>query len=56
MLHRIAHWFGWQRGFVVSAYGKSGVLWMGHRCAKCGKLSSVAPSVYDRPHPSEFRP
>lgn len=56
MLHRIAHWLGWQRGFVASAYDKHGVLWVGHRCAKCGKLSSVAPSVRDMPHPSEFRP
>jgi hypothetical protein len=55
MLHRIAHWLGWQRGFVVSAYDRYGVLWMAFRCAKCGRLSHPHPSLAEMPHPREFR-
>jgi hypothetical protein len=63
MLHRIAHWFGWQHGFVVSAYDRYGVLWMAFRCAKCGRLSHPGPnalfgrhpSLAEMPEPREFR-
>lgn len=41
--HRIAHWLGWNGGYVVSGT-HAGQVWVGFRCAGCGQVSHYAPS------------
>ena len=52
-MHRLAHWLHWQRGRVVAA-SSNGVVWIGFRCATCGKLSSVAPTWRCQPPDERF--
>lgn len=41
MRHRIAHWLHWNLGTVVSALDERGTVWIGFRCATCGKVSGI---------------
>lgn len=41
MRHRIAHWLHWNLGFLVSALDERGTVWIGFRCATCGKVSGI---------------
>lgn len=43
--HRLAHRLRWQLGYVVSAHDQAGNVWLGFRCATCGRLSSVEPGI-----------
>jgi hypothetical protein len=40
----MAHRLGWNRGYVVAATDSLGMVWVGFRCAKCGRLNHVAPA------------
>ena len=40
LLHRIAHWLGWNHGICHSFY-KGEKLMMSFKCSGCGKLSGV---------------
>lgn len=42
--HDIAHCLGMNRGFVVAATDDLGMVWVGFRCAGCGKLNHAAPA------------
>lgn len=54
LLHRIAHWFGWNLGHVVSALDDRGTVWIGFRCATCGRISGIHASYTQAPPPSAF--
>jgi hypothetical protein len=41
--HRIAHWFGWNMGRIVTWRSRSGEPMMGFRCSGCGQVSGVFP-------------
>jgi hypothetical protein len=40
LLHELAHRLGWQLGHVVSAWSGD-ALWIGFRCAACGRVTGV---------------
>ena len=48
MLHRIAHWLGWNRGRVVS-WTDEGRTRVGFMCAGCGRTSGIedATDLYE---------
>jgi hypothetical protein len=46
MWHAIKHFFGWQRGEVVTEWWR-GDLWVGFQCAECGAVTG-AHKVPDR--------
>lgn len=37
--HRIAHWFGWNLGSVVSWWGDDKCAYIGFQCATCGEVT-----------------
>lgn len=39
MMHRIAHWLGWNLGRVETWFTDCGKLMVGFRCAECGELA-----------------
>ena len=41
ILHKIAHWFGWNKGDVHTFYDDKERLFVGFRCSGCGKLEGV---------------
>lgn len=41
LLHRLAHLTHWNLGSVVSALDANGTVWIGFRCARCGKITGV---------------
>ena len=53
ILHNLAHWLGWNRGVVVSAYERQHNLWMGFRCGSCGKVSSKGLSIFGHSPPPD---
>jgi len=57
IIHAIAHSFGWNTGRVVSAYDRNHNLWMGFRCARCGRVSHKALNSFchSEPRDEEFR-
>ena len=42
MLHKLAHWFGWNIGEVYTWYDSdTGKLMVGFKCSTCGDISGV---------------
>ena len=50
MLHRIAHWLGWNRGAVISWTLNGRQSFVGFRCHGCGKISGIEETTlfYER--------
>ncbi len=42
ILHMFAHWFGWNKGNIISAYDDDDNLWIAFECSTCGKVSGSA--------------
>lgn len=42
--HCMAHRLGWNRGNVVAATDRLGMVWVGFRCVTCGRLDHAAPA------------
>lgn len=53
-LHKLAHWTGWNRGIVVAATDRRGLVWVGFRC-QCGKLSGKHMGFVASPADEDFR-
>lgn len=52
--HTLAHWTGCNFGSVVTATSGCGTVWIGFRCAACGKVSGIHASYLDMPPESKF--
>lgn len=39
LLHKMAHFTGWNRGTVVAATDRKGLVWVAYRCT-CGRITS----------------
>lgn len=55
MMHRLAHWLGWNRGWVVTALDQRGTVWIGFKCSVCGRISGIHASMTHRPRAEDFR-
>lgn len=55
ILHRVAHWFGWNRGYVVSALDQRGTVWIGYKCVICGKIGGIHAAHSQTPPESAFK-
>lgn len=53
-LHGLAHWFGWNRGEVVTTATR-GIVWVGYRCLGCGKVGGKHVAFSYVPPDREFR-
>lgn len=54
-LHRLSHWFGLNRGGVVTATDRYRNIWVGYRCAQCGRVCGKHISRLRTPTDGEFR-
>jgi hypothetical protein len=52
-MHWLEHRLGWYRGMVVSAIDGRGTVWIGFKCATCGRISGV--HALDQPRHDVFR-
>jgi len=52
MLHKLKHWLVPQRGFVVAATDKNGMVWIGYKCATCGRVTGKF-AAYDQMPPDD---
>jgi hypothetical protein len=55
LLHRIAHRLGWNMGYVVSALDDRGTVWIGFKCARCGRIEGIHADYSQQPELSRFR-
>ena len=46
-MHRLAHWLGLNLGRVVSALDRRGTVWIGFKCAECGRSGGIDRRCHD---------